>query len=68
MMTQEQIKHEIAATLDAMRTASEAQREYTIGALSVLLWVQAGGDMLRPVAFERAVAAWDKMREETPKP
>lgn len=63
-MSQERIKYEIANVLDDMRTASPLQREYLIGELSALLWVQAGGDLLRPLAFQQAVAAWDTMRTE----
>lgn len=71
MMPQEKIKQEIAFILDSMKTADNSQREYLIGQLSALLWVQAGGDMLRPVAFMQAVTAWDTMREDSqrdPKP
>lgn len=62
-MTDERIQHEIAAVLDAMRTAADTQREYSIGALSVLLWVQSGGEVARSTAFVQACEAWDKMRE-----
>ncbi|HMR01781.1 MAG TPA: hypothetical protein PKA43_00255 [Candidatus Competibacter phosphatis] len=62
-MTQEQIKQEIALVMDDMRTAHDWRREYLIGELKALLWVQGGGDVLRPVAFQQAVAAWDEMRE-----
>lgn len=62
-MTQEQLKQEVAATLDAMRMADDSQREYSIGALSALLWVQGGGELARSTAFVQACQAWDKMRE-----
>lgn len=63
MTTDERIKHEIAHVLNAMRTANENQREYAIGALTVLLWLESKGEMLRPSAFQHACIAWDKMRE-----
>lgn len=62
MMSQEQLKKEISAVLDMMRTAHESQREYMIGQLSALLWVQ--GAVMRPTAFQLAVEAWDKMRKQ----
>lgn len=62
MMTEQQIKEEIAAVLDMMRTAHESQREYMIGQLSALLWAQ--GAVMRPTAFQLAVEAWDKMRKQ----
>lgn len=62
MMTEQQIKEEIAAVLDMMRTAHESQREYMIGQLSALLWVQ--GEVMRPTAFQLACEAWDAMRKE----
>ncbi len=63
-MTQdERIKQEIAHVLDAMRTANENQRDYSIGALTVLLWLESKGEMLRATAFQHACIAWDKMRE-----
>ncbi len=63
-MTQERIKQEIVITLDNMQTATDAQREYCIGTLSA----RCGCKALRSVAFERAVAAWDKIRERMPAP
>lgn len=63
-MTQEQIKEEIAAIMDDMRTAHDWRREYLIGELKALLWVQGGGEVSRPVAFQQAVAAWDAMRKQ----
>lgn len=62
-MTQEKIRREIANTLDDMQVVGEETREYMIGALAALLWVQSDGDLLRPVAFQQACAAWDTMRE-----
>lgn len=62
MMTQEQLKEEIALVLDDMRTAHDWRREYLIGELKALLWVQ--GEVMRPTAFQLACEAWDAMRKE----
>ena len=62
-MTKERIQREIAMIMDSMRTAADSQREYSIGALSALLWVLHDGDMMRPQCFVKACEAWDMMRE-----
>lgn len=64
MMTDERIKHEIAHVLDAMRSTDESQRDYSIGALTVLLWLESRGEMARAQAFRQACIAWGKMRVE----
>ncbi|MCE7982513.1 MAG: hypothetical protein DYG89_15080 [Caldilinea sp. CFX5] len=60
------LETEIQTIIQSMRTAAETQREYSIGALSALLWAQSGGETLRSTAFVQACAWWDKMREEAP--
>lgn len=60
----ERLETEIQTIIQSMRTTAETQREYSIGALSALLWAQGCGETLRPVAFIQACEWWDKMREE----
>lgn len=62
MLNPLKLKLEIALTLGAMRNASDSQREYLIGQLSALLWVQADGDMPHTTAFRLACETWDKQR------
>lgn len=63
MMPQDKIEQEIEIIIQSMRTAAESQREYSIGALSVLLWVRSGGEVMRSTCFVQACQWWDKMRE-----
>lgn len=60
----DKLKTEIAAIIRTMRTAADSQREYSIGALSALLWVQGAGEVARYTAFTQACETWDKVRGE----
>lgn len=61
-MNAERLQREIDMVTASMRTDAESQREYSIGALSALLWVQSDGEMMRPMCFIRACETWDNVR------
>lgn len=61
-ITRKPVAERIAALLDLMRDADQGQREYLIGELAGLLWVQSAGTMDHGDAFQRAVESWDKMK------
>jgi len=61
MMHNDELQREIDLTLDMMRTAP-VRSAYLVGKLSALLWVQAGGDVLRTDAHELAERAWRRMQ------
>lgn len=67
-MNAETVWNEIALTLDMMATAAPDERDYLIGRLSALLWVAGGGDLLRTDARQRAVNAWETVRQPGPGP
>lgn len=56
------IAQEIDNTRAMMATAAPDERDYLIGRLSALLWVQGGGDVLRTDARQAAVEAWATMQ------
>ena len=47
-----------------MRTAPVDESGYLVGKLAALLWVQAGGDLLRTDAHYEARRAWQTMQAE----
>lgn len=64
MMTEEQLKQEIADVLDMMRTADDLFHDYLVGELRALLRVRSGGKIDRPLAFERALRSLAAMRKQ----
>jgi|LakMenEpi06Jul12_1017403.scaffolds.fasta_scaffold02580_2 hypothetical protein len=62
----ERLESEIQTIIQSMRTAAETQRDYSIGALSALLWAQGCGVVDRSHTFVQACEWWDKMCEEMP--
>lgn len=61
MITEQQLRDEIARIRADMATADESSRDYQIGALAALLW--AVGDYDRGTAFMLACRAWDQARD-----
>lgn len=64
MIHKEELRREIALTLDMMRTAPADESGYLVGKLAALLWVQGGGDLLRTDAHYEAQRAWQRMQRE----
>lgn len=62
-MTDTQLQHEIDLFIKNMRTCDYGQRDYAIGALAALLWVQGGGTENRQRYFIRAIELWNQQRE-----
>lgn len=65
MMPKDELQREIALTLDMMRSAPADESGYLVGKLAALIWVEAGGDMLRTDAHEAARRAWRQMQYES---
>lgn len=62
---QERIQREIDLVVKHMGTCDYTQREYAIGALTALLWVQDEGRLHRQSYFVRAIELWNQQREVT---
>ena len=61
MITEKQLRSEIARIKTTMATTDESARDYSIGALAALLW--AVGDYDRGTAFMLACRAWNQARD-----
>ena len=62
-MTDKQLQHEIDLFIKHMATCDYTQRDYAIGALAALLWVQMDGKETLPARFIRAIEIWNRQRE-----
>lgn len=62
-MTDKQLQREIDLFIKHMATCDFQQRDYAIGALAALLWVQGGGREHRQKYFIRAIELWNHQRE-----
>lgn len=64
MITEQQVREEIARIRAEMATAPASSRDYQIGALAALMWV--AGDYDRGTAFKLACEAWDQAQPAAP--
>lgn len=62
-MTDKQLQHEIDLFIKHMRTCDFQQRDYAIGALTALLWVQMDGKETLSACHIRAIEIWNRQRE-----
>ena len=62
-MNSEKLQREIDLFIKHMATCDFQQRDYAIGALAALLWVQDEGREPRQKYFIRAIELWNQQRE-----
>lgn len=67
-MVDQLLKQEIARVLDFMHKASDSWRDFALGKLTALLWVQSRGALSQADCFTRAADAWDNLRKEVESP
>lgn len=67
-MVDQLLKQEIASVLDFISKASDSWRDFTLGKLTALLWIQSRGALSQADCFTRAADAWDNLRREVEAP